>query len=131
MTGVSLLLTQLCKPIFWTDIFFGSVTINHGEGNAFRHLFWATVLTIEFGPTWARDFMNTHEKSTDGPCDRGADRYNKNFGIMIGTSYRSHGVTGDDWKSPSKIWEIVSNTYNAVVTIPIARSWSPANCPNG
>jgi hypothetical protein len=58
---------------------------NNGPGDAFRHCYWAALLTRDIGVNNALAFTEAHENFPGNPLDEKAmDLYNNTQGISIG-----------------------------------------------
>jgi hypothetical protein len=57
----------------------------NGPGDAFRHCYWAALLTRDLGSNNARDFTDAHEMLPGNPRgEREMDHHNNTQGILIG-----------------------------------------------
>lgn len=86
---------------------YGSVG-GRGEGNAYQHIVWAMVMTVEFGSRTARGFLNRHEDVQQRRGERQMDLHNNDLGLWFGSILRSRERlrNGDRGRTQRRIHEV-------------------------
>ncbi len=88
-----------------TAALYGDPRVNTGRTNAFRHVVWATMLTLAFGRSFAAQFMGIHEKRPTNKKERDdneADAANNALGIKFGMAMQRQGhsyLDPDAWST--------------------------------
>ncbi|MFN2569684.1 MAG: hypothetical protein ABR564_08820 [Candidatus Dormibacteria bacterium] len=68
-----------------------------GYADAYQHILWAAMMTIDFGPATAGGFLDRHERGASGQRadQRGMDEYYNQVGVELGQRLAQEGV--DPW----------------------------------
>ena len=88
-------------PVLWSQgvadvearVLTGLSSLDESEGNAVKHAYWSGLLTLQYGPAWAKYFTDRHERYGDEhgqkTIDRVMDLYNNKVGrdIAIGLPF--------------------------------------------
>ncbi len=88
-------------PVLWSQaeadiearVLTGLSSLDESEGNAVKHAYWSGLLTLQYGPAWAKYFTDRHERYGDEhgqkKIDRVMDVYNNKVGrdIAIGLPF--------------------------------------------
>lgn len=84
---------------------FYSEGLYQGNGDAFRHVYWNALMTIEIGASWAESFATAHESET-------ADGIDKTMDLNNNASGRNAGATYSDLNEDDLAEQIKTNVTN-------------------